>query len=166
MLVREAREEDVDAIARVHIDAWKTQYRGIVPDAHLDALTYEARATRWRTIVPTLAENRRHLLVAERDGAILGFASGGAEREQGAPFDGEVYALYVDPARQRAGVGRAVFEASLVRLRDEGHRRIRVWVLSKNPARGFYERLGGRACGTKTDTIGGATLEEIAYAFD
>ncbi|HEY8074458.1 MAG TPA: GNAT family N-acetyltransferase [Labilithrix sp.] len=164
--VREARDEDIDAIARVHVDTWRSQYRGIVPDAHLDGLSYDARAKRWREILPTLAANRRHLLVAEEDGAIVGFASGGPERASGAPFDGEVYAIYVHPDRQRRGIGRALFDASLRRLRDEGHLRIRVWVLSANPARPFYEKLGGRACGTKNDTVGGVTLEETAYAFE
>jgi hypothetical protein len=40
-----------------------------------------------------------------------------------------------------------------------------VWVLAKNPARKFYEALGGQFLRTKQVMIGGATLEEVAYGW-
>src|SRR5918998_4172552 len=46
-VVREARPADAAGIARVHVDTWRTTYRGIVPDDHLDALSYEARERFW-----------------------------------------------------------------------------------------------------------------------
>jgi len=39
--IRRATPSDLAGMARVHVETWKTSYRGIVPDAHLDALTYE-----------------------------------------------------------------------------------------------------------------------------
>ena len=35
-----------------------------------------------------------------------------------------------------------------------------------NPARAFYERLGGRQIGAKQSDIGGVTLEEVAYGWE
>ena len=32
MIIREATRNDVSAIAKVHVDTWRTTYRGIVPD--------------------------------------------------------------------------------------------------------------------------------------
>jgi hypothetical protein len=40
-----------------------------------------------------------------------------------------------------------------------------VWVLKENPARGFYERMGGVKVGEQMIEIGGATLPEIAFGW-
>ena len=40
-LIRPATLEDAPAIARVHVDTWRTTYAGIVPDEHLAKLSYE-----------------------------------------------------------------------------------------------------------------------------
>lgn len=48
--VREATPDDAPGIARVQVDAWRSTYRGIVPDAHLADLSYDERAQRWRTM--------------------------------------------------------------------------------------------------------------------
>ena len=42
MTTREARPEDLPDMARIRVDTWKAAYRGIVPDAYLDSLTYTA----------------------------------------------------------------------------------------------------------------------------
>ncbi len=39
--IRPAVAADAAAIARVHVDTWRTTYRGIVPDEHLAKLSYE-----------------------------------------------------------------------------------------------------------------------------
>ena len=41
--VREAVPADARAIARVHVDSWRTTYRDIVPDSVLSQLSYEER---------------------------------------------------------------------------------------------------------------------------
>jgi hypothetical protein len=45
--VRRARLQDAAAIARVHVDAWRSTYRGIVPDEHLDGMSYERSKRNW-----------------------------------------------------------------------------------------------------------------------
>ncbi|HEX7041129.1 MAG TPA: hypothetical protein VF202_13505 [Trueperaceae bacterium] len=44
MLIRAAKPEDALAIGRVHVDPWRTTYRGLLPDAVLAALSVEQRA--------------------------------------------------------------------------------------------------------------------------
>jgi hypothetical protein len=41
MQTREAIIADVAAIARVHVESWRTTYRGLLPDDYLGHLTYE-----------------------------------------------------------------------------------------------------------------------------
>lgn len=40
-----------------------------------------------------------------------------------------------------------------------------VWVLKNNPARGFYERLGGKYLYEKPIQIGAEELMEVAYGW-
>jgi FR47-like protein len=49
------------------------------------------------------------------------------------------------------------------RLIQEGMTALLLWVLAANPARKFYERLGGQPVYEKTVTIGGVPLIEVAY---
>ena len=59
--MRPAEIWDAEAIARIHVDAWKVAYRGIVPQNHLDALSVDDRRLRWRKHLQT---GERQTLVA------------------------------------------------------------------------------------------------------
>lgn len=77
MSVRMATVNDAAAIARVHVDSWRTTYAGIVPDDFLAGLSYASREQRWRELLSGVSV----AWVAEADGAVVGFAAGGANRE-------------------------------------------------------------------------------------
>ncbi len=55
MIVPEASYDDAPAIARVHVDTWRTTYRGIVPEDYLATLSYEKRESRWAQMLSTAA---------------------------------------------------------------------------------------------------------------
>ncbi len=104
---------------------------------------------------------------AEADGAeVVGFASGGRERAGETGFEGELYAIYVLDSAQRRGFGRELVRASVAGLRELGLGDMIIWVLRDNqPARAFYERLGGVYVRSQPITIGLATLEEVSYGW-
>lgn len=82
--VRLAVPDDALAIARVHVDSWRSTYAGIVPQDFLDGLSYERRAEVWRRSL-TNPESQSVMVVAEDEtGRIIGFAVGGPERIGGA----------------------------------------------------------------------------------
>ena len=164
--IRRARLEDVPGVARVQVDTWRATYRGVVPEAFLEGLSYEGQAERWAQGLKTPTWPGR-LFVAE-SGEVVGFAAFGPDRASGFPdYTAELWALYVLPAWQGKGLGRALFQEGARLLRAEGHRRMLVWVLKKNPqGRGFYERLGGVLLGEREITLGGTKLWEVAYGFD
>jgi arginine/ornithine N-succinyltransferase beta subunit len=90
--VRPAHLDDEETIARVHVDTWRTTYRGIVPDERLAKLDYARSAENWRRILTP--ESKTRLFVAEDEGAqVVGFACGGPLRVPVAGFDGELYAI-------------------------------------------------------------------------
>lgn len=162
-MARRAGPGDAHAIARVHVATWRTTYRGLLPDEFLDALTEAHYADRWRRGIDDAASR---VYVAEHDGAIAGFASGGRERAGEDGFRGELYALYVDDYAQGLGYGRELVRAVVDGLRDMAIDDMIVWVHRENQAaRSFYERLGGVYVRTQPVTIGTTLLHEASYGW-
>lgn len=163
MMIRRATAEDAEAIARVHVASWRAAYAGIVPDEFLAALSVEERAAVWRDAV---APGRKsYLVVAEDEGEVIGFAVGGPEREGDATYSGELYAIYLLPERQGQGIGRALVIDVAQELSRRGLSSLLIWVLAENPARKFYEALGGQVVREKEIEIGGKGLIEVAYGW-
>lgn len=170
--IRGARRGDAAAIARVHVDAWRAAYAGTVPDEYLIGMTEQAQAKAWRRL---LAARRRQetVLVAEVPGgveeagaaAIVGFGSCGPQRMRALLYSGEVYTLYVAPDWQGEGIGRRLLAALFRRLYENGVPDAVIWVLAANPARFFYEAMGGQRVAERQDSFAGAMLEETAYAW-
>ncbi len=96
----------------------------------------------------------------------VGFCSLIRSRDPGSGADtSEIAAIYVDPEHWRAGVGRALVEASLDSARSTGYRVLTLWVLASNVmGRRFYERLGFAPDGeTKVEQRESYSLHEIRY---
>jgi L-amino acid N-acyltransferase YncA len=165
IVIRPAQTSDAPGIARVHVDAWRSTYRGLVPDAFLDGLQSEPREHFWRATLSDADAPARVFVAQAADGAIVGFAAGGPARDDRPPYDGELYAIYLLDTQQRRGLGRRLTLAVVRQLLATGHRAMLVWVLADNPSRGFYAALGGQQVGSKVVEIGGVELEELAYGW-
>src|SRR5690606_1872462 len=88
VIVRKALPADASGIARVHVDSWRTTYRGIIPDSVLDNLSVEKRENHWKQ---DLRQGKNWTFVAENtEGEIVGFACSGPERTQAYGYDGEL----------------------------------------------------------------------------
>lgn len=165
MLVRDAQANDAASIARVQVDSWRTTYAGILPECHLAGLSYERAEQVWRGGL-TNPNWQSFIAVAEAPAAgIIGFACGGPERAGRPDYQGELYAIYLLQAYQLQGIGRALVSATAQRLLQRQLTTMLVWVLAANPARRFYEALGGVLVDERTIEIGGASLVEVAYGW-
>lgn len=161
--VRRAVSRDAAAIARVYVESWRSTYAGIIPAAYLDRLSPERQTRGWRR---QIAVPGNVTLVAEMAGAgVIGFANGGPERSGNRNWFAELYVLYLLDAHQRHGVGRQLVTAFAAELASIGLLRMLVWVLAENPARGFYQSLGGQLIGERFTEVGGAKLTEVAYGW-
>jgi ribosomal protein S18 acetylase RimI-like enzyme len=162
-MIRPATIEDAPAIAGVHVESWRTTYRGMLPDDFLASLSEAGYAERWERVIRDGATVVR---VAEDAGELVGFASGGRERAGETGYTGELYAIYLLESAQRCGHGRELLRAIVEGLRRMELRDMIIWVLRDNqPARLFYERLGGVYVRSQPITIGPATLEEVSYGW-
>jgi ribosomal protein S18 acetylase RimI-like enzyme len=166
MQIREATLSDAAGIARVHVDTWRSAYREIVPDAVLDELSYEQKTEFWeRVLAPT---NPTFAYVAEDPATqqIVGFVSGGpAMDKKDMLYKGELFTLYILDAYQRRGLGQRLFFRTVERLIEMGLTSMLIWVLAENPARRFYEALGGQHVKTQPYEVGGITLQEVGYGW-
>ena len=163
--IREATEANAAAIARVHVDSWRTTYKGIVPGDYLTALSYEQREGVWRANI-SAARGREFVYVAQDGGGqVVGFASGGPQNSGDTEYAGELYAIYLLASHQGQGIGRQLVLAVTRRLLQADLPSMLVWVLASNSSRLFYEALGGKELYEKPITIGGASLVEVAYGW-
>ena len=106
----------------------------------------------------------RATLLAEGEAGAVGYASGAVLAGDGRTADAEVETLYVQRTAQRVGVGRSLLTACARVLRAEGAASLMLFVLTRNePARRFYERLGGEAFAEVASHGWGEGLTETAY---
>lgn len=161
--IRPATEDDAPAIARVHVDTWRTAYRGIVDGAYLRSLSYPDFEKRRRQ---RLATPGTITFVAEVRGKVVGFATAGPNRDLDTEYDTELYAIYIRKAFARKGLGSALVAAVARGLSDAGHRAMVLWVLRDNaPSRRFYESLGGTLAGEKSSRFGSQDLPHAGYGW-
>jgi ribosomal protein S18 acetylase RimI-like enzyme len=162
-MIRLAVLSDVDDLARLHVKAWQSAYRGHMPDAYLDALDPSKRAAMWTNAIQ---EPATLVLVASAAEKLVGFCSLSPSRDADAsPTVGEVTAIYVDPATWRAGVGTCLIKATLDAARQRSLAEMTLWVLTSNTsARAFYEARGFAIDGqTKTEQRPGFSIHETRY---
>jgi GNAT superfamily N-acetyltransferase len=164
MKIRKADIKDAPYISKVHIDTWRTTYKGIVPDQVLDGLNYEKNSIRWYDFL-SKANEMICYFVAEENGQIIGFANGGPNRTEQTGFGGELMGIYVLKEFQGKGIGKALVLEVAEWLSKRGYKSMLVWVLSDNISKHFYEALGGIFVGRKKIDIGGAALEESSYGW-
>ena len=169
---RRAETRYAEAIAAVHVAAWRETYGNWLPPETLAQLSVQDRARRWRQMLEAAPSPAGvAVFVAEADGqGIVGFGCCGLQRWQDLAergFGGEFQALYVLRSSQRCGWG-------LTLMADMAHHLDRLaisaascWVLRQNePARRFYEALGGQWVGERVDASeAGSVLPEVAYGW-
>ncbi|OBH83795.1 acetyltransferase [Mycobacterium scrofulaceum] len=164
--VRTAVPADAHEVARLHVRAWRSAYRGLIAPDYLDSLTPEAVADRYT--FGRVGLRMPSTLVAVDGPAIRGFATAGLCRDGELPNVGELMALYVDPAHVGAGVGALLLTAARARLRAVGVTEAALWVLDANTrARRFYERDGWRPDGAcRTSLFGDQTSRLVRYRLE
>jgi GNAT superfamily N-acetyltransferase len=166
IIIRRARADDAAAVARVHVESWRSTYAGMLPEDMLIKLSSAEHETRWWRHVLGRFRRRHYVYVAEdRDEGVVGFISGGPAREKELGQESEIYALYLLDEFHGAGVGRDLFLRLASRLYRECGPGLAVWVLSANPSRFFYEAMGGQRVGTRCQRMGGAEVRETAYGW-
>ncbi|WP_319519138.1 GNAT family N-acetyltransferase [uncultured Martelella sp.] len=135
MLIRDAKEADLPVVLEIYNDAV----------LHSTAIWNEILVDLENRKAWLAARNARGfpVLVAEREGAVIGYASYGDWR----PFDGYrhtvEHSVYVHKDRRGGGAGRALMEALLAHARQAGMHAMIAAIEGDNTASiALHERLG------------------------
>jgi GNAT superfamily N-acetyltransferase len=150
MKIRPARPDERDALealqrrASLHVP----DYRQALLD-HPDAID-----------LPLVQIKEGRVLVAERDGRLLGF-SAALPRPDG---DYELDGLFVEPDLWRSGVGAMLVNAACGQARESGARALHV--IANPTALGFYERCSFAQTGATETRFGPAPLMRRTLEID
>jgi ribosomal protein S18 acetylase RimI-like enzyme len=162
--IRAAQVTDAGAVARIDVETWRETYPGLLPQQMLLGLSAPQRRRLWSQFI---LRSPGDLLVAthQTDG-IVGFGSCGIRRGGEPRYAGEIFTLYVEPGYQGEGIGRRLLLHLFGRLMRRALPSAVVWVLRDNPARFFYERLGGRLAAHRPMRVGRIDVEAVAYGWN
>jgi ribosomal protein S18 acetylase RimI-like enzyme len=142
---RLAGPADAEAVAELHADSWRRNYRGAYSDDFLDGDVLADRVAVWSERL-TEPDPRRYTLLAE-DSGLIGFANTVLDDDPtwGALLDN----LHVAHAHRRRGIGSRLMSMTAEAVLERGHPSgLYLWVLEQNlNAQAFYEALGGNCVG-------------------
>jgi GNAT superfamily N-acetyltransferase len=118
-LIREATIDDVPALARIRAASFPWHVASV-----------DNQRNWFRTVLP---EARSLRLVAERDGTVVAFASGGFNISTSEAAAGDALVV-VDPTLRRQGIGSALYTRIETHLRSIGAHRVRGFVVDEEDA--------------------------------
>jgi ribosomal protein S18 acetylase RimI-like enzyme len=144
--IRPARTEDLAAIGRLGALLVRTHH-DFDPERFIAATPQTERG--YASFLGTqLAEPNVIVLVAERDGAIVGYTYAGIEGRDYMSLRGPAGALYdivVDPTHRGHGIGQALLEATVTALGARGAPQVVLSTAERNEvAQRLFTRAGFR----------------------
>ncbi|CAN5495748.1 GNAT family N-acetyltransferase [soil metagenome] len=159
--VRDAVAADAEDVARVHVNAWRETYSGVLADHHFSDEALSRRKQFWAGYL-SLEPRPGRMVVAEQGGALVGFANAGEARgpdaEHGFPPARplHLFSIYLLAVAHGSGLGQLMLESVL------RHDLAQLWVLRGNDrAIAFYERNGFAADGVEFIDASEPSLVEL-----
>ncbi|GAB3355875.1 hypothetical protein GCM10027430_24300 [Lysobacter tyrosinilyticus] len=132
MLLRDAREDEVDRLARIWYGGWQDAHAAILPEELARLRTLESFRERLLARLPTTR-------IAEINGEAVGFCT---------LNDDELYQLFVEPSARGSGVAAALVADAENRLAHAGFDT--AWLgcaIGNDRAARFYEKCGWHRVG-------------------
>jgi len=164
MNIRKANSQDAQDIGKVHVDSWRTTYKGILPDDFLNNLSYEQRTELWKK---NISDATNYVLVAEnKQNEIIGFATGGTRKTNSVPNATDLTSIYLLEEYQGMGIGKQLLKEIFAYFKLKGYEKVFVEVLAENKTRNFYEYYGAQYVNKVEIKIGGKIVEELIYVWN
>ena len=140
--LRQAQFSDYSAIAKLHAENWRQNYRGILSDEYLDKEVEKDRLDTWYGRLKSPVENQL-ITIAASDDSIVGFCC--VFLNDDPVFGSLIDNLHVSMNWQKSGIGKILVKESAKKICDKADtRKMYLWVFESNKnARIVYERLGG-----------------------
>lgn len=157
MEIREAVESDSDRIRAIAEQSFQASY-AFSPLEIESIVESEFGAER---IAARLDDDERILLVAERDGSLLGFAEAETETDE----RGDMIWLHVDPTERGQGVGTELAERVITDLQERAVEETRAIILAENQEGSeFLEQFGFESVDQIDRELGEQTFNAEVYS--
>jgi len=147
VVLRAARDGDLDAIAELFLACWQTSYREWLPPRVVSLYGPTEAQALWRSALAKAPDERQVVVAEGPDHGVLGVVAIGLEPDRANV--GHIYSLYVSPDAQGLGIGSRLMAFAIGRLVELGSASASLWVFEANAdGRAFYERSGWLPDGT------------------
>lgn len=134
LVIRSPRPEEAKTLAELHLATWEETYADVFTPEAWGPEARRQRLEQWNAIC-TAPRETDCIRVAERDGALVGFAGAGASDDP--TVERQLFFLYLRASEHGSGLGQRLLDT----VADD--RSIGLWVLDSNErALRFYRRNG------------------------
>lgn len=149
--IREAREDDVPALARLHVETFNETHRG----GRTGGPSYEIREHQWQEAFAVRDGSWFCFVVVDDAGQLIGFAKGTPHNDGVPGFAGELNKIYVLRRVHRHGIGRLLLGNVARRFTELGITSMVLFGEATNPSNGFYEAFGAERLYSKSGEFHG-----------
>jgi N-acetylglutamate synthase-like GNAT family acetyltransferase len=161
-MIREANVNDIETIAQINTNVWKTNYKGIIDDDYLKKRTVEEFMKKEKE-TNLIEDNNKNTFVCEENNVIKGFIIGYKIDKK---RDCEIMALYVDVKYQRKGIGTKLIEYMKRYYKENECKKMTIWTLRNLENNTFYRKLGGEIKEEKELNFGNKNYKGIGFIFE
>jgi L-amino acid N-acyltransferase YncA len=140
MIIRPIIDNNIQAIAKMYTDNWKTTYQGILPDSFLKGMTYEHSKEKWLSYIH---KDKQGAFVAVDNDMIIGFAAY-------KPYEDLKKCLLLDSLHilqsvQGGGIGKKLIFTIGKYAYNNGYEKMSICIVKGNDrAEGIYTHLGAK----------------------
>jgi ribosomal protein S18 acetylase RimI-like enzyme len=153
---------DVEGLALVHDETWRSTYRGIIPGAELEKIISCRGTSWWQAAI----NKGNRIALSFYDGKLVGYVNYGRNRAKGLAYQGEIYEIYMLSEYQGTGFGQQLFATAREDLKSHKLNSLVVWALSDNDAAiEFFKAMGGKPIARSTERFGTKTLDKTAFGW-
>lgn len=163
MNIRPVKDDDVEAIAKIYTDNWKTTYQGILPDSFLKGMTYEHSKEKWLSYVHT--NNQDAFVAVDENNMIIGFAAY-------KPYYGLKKCLLLDSlhilqSEQGSGIGKKLIFTIGKYAYNNRYEKMSICIVKGNDrAEGIYTYLGAKPYKDFIDDFEGTPSNSLVLLWD
>ncbi len=149
-------------MSRTYVQTWRDTYTSLIPFGYLLEMSASEHE---KAFFHELTATAVISFVAEDAGKLVGFITGGNERNGDRIYGGEIYALYVLKNFQRRGIGTRLVSVLAEAFDASGIYAMLVRVLKLNPYRRFYKRLNATYLKTERQGFAGESVDVEVYGW-
>lgn len=163
--IRSLTSNNVIGAAEIKVSGWKTAYKGIIDDEHLNSLSIEEQAKKFEKYIGN--DNFVVAIQAEKVVGFCRFVYNNSLSPNIDYADFELTAIYVHPDFKGEGIGTKLFQYVLNKYNNQDKSKMILCCLADNiNSINFYKHMGGEIQETKQVTIGDKNYEEVGIVYN